>query len=186
MVGQGLVELYNGQPILTQAGLEALPEAERPRLTPEARKIQIDTGSNEVVAEAISKGLRIGVDQVPFDVKMPEGWTIDGDIYVPPAPVAEPPVAPPVEPPVAPPVAPPVTPPVAPPVTPPPVQPQVAGAITEEQANNVVKTAQEERAKKPAPTIGRSRWGPQSITPKSIIGGTAREALITASRLNLS
>jgi hypothetical protein len=86
LVGQGLVELYNGQPVITQAGLEALPEAERPRLNPEARKIQIDTGSNEVVAEAISKNLRIGVDQVPFDVSMPAGWTIEGDIYVPPAP----------------------------------------------------------------------------------------------------
>jgi hypothetical protein len=70
--------------VITQAGLEALPEAERPRLNPEARKIQIDTGSNEVVAEAISKNLRIGVDQVGTGVRMPAGWTLDGDIYVPP------------------------------------------------------------------------------------------------------
>jgi GNAT superfamily N-acetyltransferase len=95
LVGQGLVELYNGQPVITQAGLEALPEAERPRLTPEARKIQIDTGSNEVVAEAIAKNLRIGVDQVGTGVRMPAGWTLVEDIYVPPQPqtvekVAEP------------------------------------------------------------------------------------------------
>ena len=92
LVGQGLVELYNGQPVLTQAGLETLPEAERPRLTPEARKIQIDTRTSEAAAEAISKNLRIGVDQVPVDVRMPAGWTIEGDIYIPPvveaAPVA--------------------------------------------------------------------------------------------------
>ena len=182
----GLIEIYKDQPVLTQAGIDALPEAERPRLNPEARKIQIDTGSNEVVAEAISKGLRIGVDQVGPNVTMPQGWTLDGDIYIPPAPVTEPPVAPPVTPPVEePPVTPPTEPPVTPPVTPPPVAP-TAGAITEEQANNVVKTAQEERAKKNAPTIGKSRWGPQSVPPKAIIGGTAREALITASRLNLS
>jgi hypothetical protein len=86
LVGQGLVELYKGQPVLTQAGLEALPEAERPRLTPEARKIQIDTRTSEATAEAISKNLRIGVDQVPFDVRMPAGWTIEGDIYIPPQP----------------------------------------------------------------------------------------------------
>jgi len=100
LVGQGLVELYNGQPVITQAGLEALPEAERPRLNPEARKIQIDTGSNEVVAEAISKNLRIGVDQVGPNVTLPTGWTLDGDIYVPPAPqeVAPEVVAPTVEP----------------------------------------------------------------------------------------
>jgi hypothetical protein len=85
LVGQGLVELYNGQPVITQAGLETLPETERPRLNPEARKIQIDTGSNEVVAEAISKNLRIGVDQVGANVRMPAGWVLDGDIYVPPA-----------------------------------------------------------------------------------------------------
>jgi hypothetical protein len=84
LVGQGLVELYNGQPVITQAGLETLPEAERPRLNPEARKIQIDTGSNEVVAEAIAKGLRIGVDQVGTGVRMPAGWTLLEDIYVPP------------------------------------------------------------------------------------------------------
>jgi HJR/Mrr/RecB family endonuclease len=360
----GLIEIYKDQPVLTQAGIDALPETERPRLNPEARKIQIDTGSNEVVAEAIAKGLRIGVDQVGSNVTMPQGWTLEGDIYIPPAPVVEPPVAPPVTPPVQPPVdelitifnydekvkpiqdqidakfdeleaggmtfedarqdpsvralyekryamdrsainsyrdivykafsdqgitndnlgftpassisediygAPRrsnegfvsrvyetgqrafnndkatirklseaifkyraenegldpegllgpisglgeegkqarvdeariaaetihnqiknsmlgeaqaevfVTPPVAlPPITP------TAGAITEEQANNIVKTAQEERAKKTAPTIGRSRWGPQSIPPKTIIGGTAREALKTVSRLNLS
>jgi hypothetical protein len=87
LVGQGLVELYNGQPVITQAGLEALPEAERPRLTPEARKIQIDTRTSEAAAEAISKNLRIGVDQVPFDVRMPAGWTIEGDIYIPPKPL---------------------------------------------------------------------------------------------------
>ena len=90
LVGQGLVELYKGQPVITQAGLEALPEAERPRLTPEARKIQIDTRTSEAAAEAISKNLRIGVDQVPVDVKMPEGWTIDGDIYIPPVMEAAP------------------------------------------------------------------------------------------------
>jgi uncharacterized protein YeeX (DUF496 family) len=86
LVGQGLVELYNGQPVITQAGLETLPETERPRLNPEARKIQIDTGSNEVVAEAIAKNLRIGVDQVGTGVRMPAGWTLVEDIYVPPAP----------------------------------------------------------------------------------------------------
>jgi hypothetical protein len=85
LVGQGLVELYNGQPVITQAGLETLPEAERPRLNPEARKIQIDTGSNEVVAEAIAKNLRIGVDQVGTGVRLPAGWTLVEDIYVPPA-----------------------------------------------------------------------------------------------------
>ena len=90
----GLVEVYKDQPILTQAGIDALPEAERPRLNPEARKIQIDTGANEVVAEAISKGLRIGVDQVGPNVTMPQGWTLDGDIYVPPAPPTEPPIEP--------------------------------------------------------------------------------------------
>jgi hypothetical protein len=85
LVGQGLVELYNGQPVITQAGLEALPEAERPRLNPEARKIQIDTRTSDAAAEAISKGLRVGVDQVPFDVRMPAGWTLVEDIYVPPS-----------------------------------------------------------------------------------------------------
>jgi hypothetical protein len=90
LVGQGLVELYKGQPVLTQAGLEALPEAERPRLTPEARKIQIDTRTSEAAAEAISKNLRIGVDQVPADVRMPAGWTIEGDIYIPPVVEAAP------------------------------------------------------------------------------------------------
>lgn len=90
LVGQGLVELYNGQPVITQAGLETLPEAERPRLTPEARKIQIDTRTSEAAAEAISKNLRIGVDQVPFDVRMPAGWTLEGDIYVPPVVEAAP------------------------------------------------------------------------------------------------
>jgi hypothetical protein len=100
LVGQGLVELYNGQPVITQGGLEALPEAERPRLTPEARKIQIDTGSNEVVAEAIAKNLRIGVDQVGPNVTLPTGWTLEGEIYVPPAPqvVPEEAVVPTVEP----------------------------------------------------------------------------------------
>jgi hypothetical protein len=85
LVEAGLVEVYKDQPVLTEAGLAALPETERPRLTPEARKIQIDTGANEVVAEAISKNLRIGVDQVGTGVRMPAGWTLDGDIYVPPA-----------------------------------------------------------------------------------------------------
>lgn len=94
LVGQGLVELYNGQPVITQAGLEALPEAERPRLTPEARKIQIDTRTSEAAAEAISKNLRIGVDQVPPDVRMPAGWTLVGDIYIPPVVEAAPEVAP--------------------------------------------------------------------------------------------
>jgi GNAT superfamily N-acetyltransferase len=94
LVGQGLVELYKGQPVITQAGLEALPEAERPRLTPEARKIQIDTRTSEAAAEAISKNLRIGVDQVPFDVRMPAGWTIEGDIYIPPTVEAAPEAAP--------------------------------------------------------------------------------------------
>jgi len=86
LVDAGLVEVYKDQPVLTEAGIALLPEAERPRLNPEARKIQIDTGSNEVVAEAIAKGLRIGVDQVGFNVRMPAGWTLDGDIYVPPTP----------------------------------------------------------------------------------------------------
>jgi hypothetical protein len=71
--------------VITQAGLEALPEAERPRLNPEARKIQIDTRTSDAAAEAISKGLRVGVDQVPFDVRMPAGWTLVEDIYVPPS-----------------------------------------------------------------------------------------------------
>jgi len=84
LVEAGLVEVYKDQPVLTDAGLAALPEAERPRLTPEARKIQIDTGANEVVAEAIAKNLRIGVDQVGPNVTLPAGWTLDGDIYVPP------------------------------------------------------------------------------------------------------
>jgi hypothetical protein len=86
LVEAGLVEVYKDQPVITEAGLAALPEAERPRLTPQARKIQIDTGSNEVVAEAISKNLRIGVDQVGPNVRMPAGWTLVEDIYVPPAP----------------------------------------------------------------------------------------------------
>lgn len=98
----GLVEVYKDQPVITEAGIAALPEAERPRLSPEARKIQIDTGASSVVAEAISKNLRIGVDQVGPNVTMPEGWTLDGDIYVPPAKqevvkAEEPPVAPPAE-----------------------------------------------------------------------------------------
>jgi predicted Zn-dependent protease with MMP-like domain len=84
-----------------------------------------------------------------------------------------------------PPVQPPVQPPVAPPVTPPPIAP-IAGAITEEQANKAVKAAQKERAKKNAPTIEKSDWGPKSVPTKIIAGGTARQALITASRLNLS
>jgi len=86
LLDAGLVEVYKDQPVLTEAGIAQLPEAERPRLNPEARKIQIDTGSNEVVAEAIAKGLRIGVDQVGFNVRMPAGWVLDGDIYVPPTP----------------------------------------------------------------------------------------------------
>jgi hypothetical protein len=306
----GLVEIYKDQPVLTQAGIDALPEAERPRLNPEARKIQIDTGSNEVVAEAISKGLRIGVDQVGPNVRMPEGWTLDGDIYIPPttptaAELADKEYINPAQlaaqketpfgtvdpktqvvdatgrivprymwhsPPSGlkqdqgvvayvsreagaqraidqsfggkdvktvwlgvfgrdkgmrqgaftidlakldpanimytgqaegnvwyrgdvpeyaidrtgtPPVQPPVQPPVAPPVTPPPIAP-IAGAITEEQANKAVKAAQKERAKKSAPNIENSDWGPKSVPTKIIAGGTARQALITASRLNLS
>lgn len=90
LVEQGLAEEYKGQQVLTQAGIDALPENERPRLTPEARRIQIDTGSSEVVAEAISKGLRFGVDQVPPTFRMPEGWTLDGDIYIPPPRVGKP------------------------------------------------------------------------------------------------
>jgi hypothetical protein len=137
----GLVEIYKDQPVITEAGIAALPEAERPRLSPEARKIQIDTGASSVVSEAISKNLRIGVDQVGPNVKMPEGWTLDGDIYVPPQKqevekAEEPPVAPPVQPPVAPPTA--------PPVAPPPT-----GALTEEQANNAIKAAERERSRKP-------------------------------------
>lgn len=84
LVDSGFVELYKGQPVLTQAGLDALPEAERPRLTPEARKIQIDTRTSEAAAEAISKNLRIGVDQIDPNVRMPAGWTLEGDVYVPP------------------------------------------------------------------------------------------------------
>ena len=86
LVEAGLVEVYKDQPVLTDVGIAQLPEADRPRLTPEARKIQIDTGATDAAAEAILKGLRIGVDQVPFDVKMPAGWTIEGDIYIPPTP----------------------------------------------------------------------------------------------------
>lgn len=93
LVDAGFVEVYKGQPVITQAGLETLPEAERPRLTPEARKIQIDTRTSEAAAEAISKNLRIGVDQVPVDVRMPAGWTLVGDVYVPPAVEAAPEVA---------------------------------------------------------------------------------------------
>jgi hypothetical protein len=84
LVEQGLAEEYKGQQVITQAGVDALPENERPRLTPEARRIQIDTGASEVVAEAISKGLRFGVDQVPPTFKLPQGWTLDGEIYTPP------------------------------------------------------------------------------------------------------
>jgi hypothetical protein len=87
LVDAGLVEVYKDQPVLTDAGIAQLPETERPRLTPEARKIQIDTGSNEVVAEAIAKNLRIGVDQVGTGVRMPAGWTLVEDIYVPPKPI---------------------------------------------------------------------------------------------------
>ena len=61
-----------------------------------------------------------------------------------------------------------------------------AVAITEEQANNAIKAAQEERARKPAKNIGKSDWGVQSVSPKDSIGKTAREALIFSSRLNLS
>jgi hypothetical protein len=204
----GLVEIYKDQPVLTQAGIDALPEAERPRLNPEARKIQIDTGSNEVVAEAISKGLRIGVDQVGMEISVPpnvkeyinpacpQGWTTgwrhlhpsnimytgqaEGNVWyrgdVPEYAIDRT---------GTPPVQPPVQPPVAPPVTPPPIAP-IAGAITEEQANKAVKAAQKERAKKSAPNIENSDWGPKSVPTKIIAGGTARQALITASRLNLS
>jgi hypothetical protein len=84
LVEQGLAEEYNGQQVLTQAGFDTLPQDQRPRLTPEARKIQIDTGASEAAAEAITKGLRIGVDQVPPNIRMPEGWTLVGDVYVPP------------------------------------------------------------------------------------------------------
>ena len=94
LVEQGLAEEYKGQQVITQAGIDTLPENERPRLTPQARRIQIDTGSSEVVAEAISKGLRFGVDQVPPTFKMPEGWTLDGDIYIPPTVEAAPKVTP--------------------------------------------------------------------------------------------
>jgi hypothetical protein len=88
LVERGFAEEYKGQQVITQAGIDALPQDQRPRLTPEARKIQIDTGASVAAAEAISKGLRIGVDQVPPNVRMPEGWTLDGDIYIPPT-VAE-------------------------------------------------------------------------------------------------
>jgi hypothetical protein len=84
LVEQGLAEEYNGQQVLTQAGFDTLPQDQRPRLTPEARKIQIDTGASEAAAEAITKGLRIGVDQVPPNIRMPEGWTLVGDVYAPP------------------------------------------------------------------------------------------------------
>jgi hypothetical protein len=85
LVEQGFAEEYKGQQVITQAGIDALPQDQRPRLTPEARKIQIDTGASVAAAEAISKGLRIGVDQVPPNVRMPEGWALVGDVYVPPA-----------------------------------------------------------------------------------------------------
>lgn len=102
LVEQGFAEEYKGQQVLTEAGIAALPEAQRPRLSPQVRKIQIDTGATDAAAEAISKNLRIGVEQVPFDVKMPEGWTLEGDIYVPPSPQqvtkATEPVTPTVEP----------------------------------------------------------------------------------------
>jgi len=58
-----------------------LPERNLPvEGSPKSRDPRI----SDVAAEAISKNLRFGVDQVPFDVKMPEGWTLEGDIYVPP------------------------------------------------------------------------------------------------------
>lgn len=83
LVEQGFAEEYKGQQVITQAGIDALPENERPRLTPEARRIQIDTGASAPVAEAISKGLRFGVDQVPPTFVAPEGWTLEGDVYFP-------------------------------------------------------------------------------------------------------
>jgi hypothetical protein len=86
LVEQGFAEEYKGQQVLTEAGIAALPEAQRPRLSPQVRKIQIDTGATDAAAEAISKNLRIGVDQVPPNVRMPEGWTLEGDVYIPPAP----------------------------------------------------------------------------------------------------
>jgi hypothetical protein len=68
-----------------------------------------------------------------------------------------------------------------------PEAPPVAGAVTEEQANQVVKDAQEARAKgKPVDVKGSTQYGPRSIEPKQVIGKTAREALLAVSRLNLS
>lgn len=165
LVKAGFVEVYNGQPVITQAGLDALPEADRPRLTPEARKIQIDTGASDVIAEAISKNLRIGADQVPPAFRMPEGWTLEGDVYVPPQkqkvtkarkPKAEP----------------------------------RAALSDEEQAKRYIEAAKKDRAKNPPAevTIDRSKTTPLALAldPKVTIGLTVREALRYASRINIS
>lgn len=147
LVDSGFVEIYRGQPVLTQAGVDALPEAERPRLTPEARKIQIDTKASDAAAEAIYKGLRIGVDQVAPDAKMPAGWTLVGDVYIPPAKLVE---------------------------------------ITEAEANAAVEGARADRAKKKPVKAMISNGRALSLSPSSYIGKTVREALIAASRINLS
>jgi hypothetical protein len=164
LVGQGLVELYNGQPVITQAGLEALPEAERPRLNPEARKIQIDTGSNEVVAEAISKNLRIGVDQVGTGVRMPAGWTLVEDIYVPPKPMER--------------------------ITEFEITPEydveetanvfasIHGKRPRIDVDKIVADARAKRVGKPEPKAVRP------LTPKNFLGISVREALRRASVLN--
>jgi hypothetical protein len=177
LVDAGLVEIYKDQPIFTQSGIEAFPEAERPRLTTEARKIQIDTGTSDVVAEAISKNLRIGVDQVPPNVRMPEGWTLEGDIYVPPAPqqVTQ-----------APEVTP--TPEVSPEVI--PETPTAEPELTTEQANKIVQSAQSARAKASQAdvTVNRKYSPPPvlSLRPKDTIGKSVRDALRFASRINIS
>jgi hypothetical protein len=82
---------------------------------------------------------------------------------------------------------PPAAPPAEPPVAAAPAQAPLAGALTEEQAQNFVKAAERERARKPPVDVkGKTKYGVNSVAPKVVIGKSARAALINVSRLNLS
>jgi hypothetical protein len=82
---------------------------------------------------------------------------------------------------------PPAAPPAEPPVAAAPTQAPLAGALTEEQAQNFVKAAERERARKPPVDVkGKTKYGVNSVAPKVVIGKSARAALINVSRLNLS
>ena len=67
-----------------------------------------------------------------------------------------------------------------------PEAPPVAGAVTEEQANKVIKDAQEARAKGKPVDVPIEDGEAKSLAPKDTLDRSVRDALISVSRLNLS